>query len=83
MFIFPGVGLAATLTKIHNVAVNMFTTASYALADCVAKEDLDAGNVFPRIRDLQKISLHVAIEVIKEEIRDNTDHELHTKDLAE
>lgn len=83
VFIFPGVGLAAILTKIDTLAVNMFTTASYALADCVVQEDLDAGTVFPRIRDLQKISLHVAIEVIKEEIKDDAGHELHTKDLAE
>ncbi len=83
VFIFPGVGLAAILTKIHTLTVNMFTTASYALAECVAQEDLDAGTVFPRIKDLQKISLYVAIEVIKEEIKDHAGHELHTKDLAE
>ncbi|MCP3890473.1 MAG: NAD-dependent malic enzyme [Desulfobulbaceae bacterium] len=83
VFIFPGVGLAAILTKIQTVTVNMFTTASYALADCVAEEDLEAGTVFPKIKDLQEVSLYVAIEVIKEEIKDDVDHELHTKELAE
>lgn len=83
VFIFPGVGLAAILTKTERVSVDMFTTASFALADCVAEEDLAMGTVFPRIKDLQKISLHVAIEVIKDEIKNNTEHELHTKDLVE
>ncbi len=69
VFIFPGVGLAAILTKFKKVSVNMFTTASYALADCVAEEDLEAGTVFPKIENLRTISLHVAVEVIKEEIK--------------
>ncbi|BHH83187.1 NAD-dependent malic enzyme [Desulforhopalus sp. 52FAK] len=83
VFIFPGVGLAAILSKTQTVTLNMFTTASYALAGCAAQEDLDAGIVFPRIRDLQKISLHVAIEVLKEIIKDEPEHELHTKNLSE
>jgi malate dehydrogenase (oxaloacetate-decarboxylating) len=61
----------------------MFTTASYALADCVAEEDLAAGTVFPKIENLRTISLHVAVEVIKEEIKNNPGHELHSKDLPE
>ncbi len=83
VFIFPGVGLAAILTKTERVSVDMFTTASFALADCVAEEDLAMGTVFPKINDLQKVSLHVAIEVIKDEIKNNKEHELHTKDLVE
>jgi len=83
VFIFPGVGLAAILTKTERVSVDMFTTASFALADCVAEEDLAKGTVFPRIKDLQEISLHVAIKVIKDEIKDNAEHELHTRELAE
>ncbi|PHR23179.1 MAG: NAD-dependent malic enzyme [Desulfotalea sp.] len=83
VFIFPGVGLAAILTKTKTVPVDMFTTASFALADCVAEEDLKMGTVFPRIRDLRKISLYVAVEVIKEEIKKDSEHELHAKDLTE
>lgn len=83
VFIFPGVGLAAILTKFKKVSVNMFTTASYALADCVAEEDLAAGTVFPKIENLRTISLHVAVEVITEEIKNDPGHELHSKDLTE
>jgi len=83
VFIFPGVGLAAILTKAKVVTLDMFTTASYALANCVSKEDLEAGTVFPRIKDLRQVSLYVAVEVIKEEIKADPEHELHTKELSE
>jgi malic enzyme len=83
VFIFPGVGLAAILTKAQVVTLDMFTTASFALADCVLKEDLEAGTVFPRIKDLRQVSLHVAVEVIREEIKADPEHELHMKKLSE
>ena len=83
VFIFPGVGLAAILTKARVVTLDMFTTASFALANCVSEEDLEAGTVFPRIKDLRQVSLHVAVEVIKEEIKADPEHELHTKELCE
>lgn len=83
VFIFPGVGLAAILTKAQTVTIDMFTTAAYALAECVAAEDLAAGTVFPYIKDLRRISLHVALEVIKEIIAEDSSHELHEKNLEE
>lgn len=82
VFIFPGVGLAAILTKVKAVGMDMFTTASYALAESVSEDDLAKGTVFPNIKDLRRVSLHVAVEVIRAEIATNPDHELHSKDLA-
>lgn len=83
VFVFPGVGLAAILTKAKIVTLDMFTTAAYALAECVAEKDLTAGTVYPNINELRRVSLHVAVEVIKNEIQDDSSHELHEKDLME
>ncbi len=83
VFIFPGVGLAAILTKAKAVTFDMFTTAAYALAECVSEENLAAGSVYPNIENLRHVSLQVAVEVIKAEIQNNTSHELHAKNLAE
>lgn len=68
VFIFPAVGLAAILTKAQTISFDMFTTASFALANCVTKEDLQAGIVFPRIKDLQEISLKIVVELVKETV---------------
>jgi len=83
VFIFPGVGLATILSKVQTVTIDMFTAASYALADLVSTGDLDAGTVFPKIEDLREVSLHVAVEVIKAQIKNNDQHELHSKNLKQ
>lgn len=48
----------------------------------ISLAEVEAGPVFPRIKDLRQVSLHVAVEVIREEIKDDPEHELHTKDLC-
>lgn len=83
VFIFPGVGLAAILAKAKEITIDMFTTASFALAECVSEADLELGTVYPRIKDLRKVSLHVAIKVIQEFIDKDSDHVLHEKNLVE
>ncbi|MEZ9525505.1 NAD-dependent malic enzyme [Enterovibrio norvegicus] len=68
VFIFPGVGLASIVSQAEKVTLDMFTMASYALAECVSEEDLAEGCVYPRIRDLKDVSLVVA-KVILEHIQ--------------
>lgn len=83
-FIFPGVGFAAVLSKVKEITPDMFTVASHALAECVSHADLERGAVFPPIKDLRKVSLHVAAEVLKEVIKMDSKHRLHEKkDLKE
>ncbi|MFH0727977.1 MAG: NAD-dependent malic enzyme [Pseudomonadota bacterium] len=80
-FIFPGVGFAAVLSKTREITVEMFTTASHALAECVSQADLEKGTVFPPIKDLRKVSAHVTVEVLTEIIKTDPKHRLHEKDL--
>lgn len=83
VFIFPGVGLASILTKIKVITPEIFTTASCALAECVSAEDLAAGNVYPRIKDLREITFHVAMRVIRNVLHRDKDNELHQMDDLE
>jgi len=84
VFIFPGVGLAAILAKTRVMTMDMFTTASFALADCVSDSELASGRIYPGIKELRKVSLNVATEVIKKELRDQPDHHyLHEKNLEQ
>ncbi len=64
-FIFPGVGLATQIAKISVITDEIFSTAANALASCVSGKELESGAVFPRIKDLQKVGIRVASDVLK------------------
>lgn len=60
MFIFPGVGLGASLVVSKSVTDGMFLAAAKALAASVTEDELDEGMVFPRVRNIRNVSCKVA-----------------------
>jgi malate dehydrogenase (oxaloacetate-decarboxylating) len=64
-FIFPGLGFAAVLSECREITDNMVLEAAYALADYTAAKHLDTGLVYPPTRELQEVSVRVAVRVIK------------------
>eukprot|EP00978_Attheya_sp_CCMP212_P016173 scaffold42140_cov42-Attheya_sp.AAC.3 len=82
MFIFPGLGLGATICGAKKVTDRMLYVAAEALANFVTKEELSQGKVFPHISNIRTVSQKVAVAVIKEAIRDNQASKLHEKDIA-
>ncbi|HEX2243905.1 MAG TPA: NAD-dependent malic enzyme, partial [Gammaproteobacteria bacterium] len=69
-FIFPGLGFAAILSKCREITDNMVLEAAYALVDYTAAKHLDAGLVYPPIRELQEVSVRVAVRVIRCALKD-------------
>lgn len=65
VFIFPGVGLAAIVSRVPKISLDMFTTASYALADMVSEEDLANGCIYPKISELKTVSIAVARRILE------------------
>jgi malic enzyme len=63
MFIFPGVGLGATLVDALRVTDRMFYAAAEALARCV-DIDNEKGLVFPPVKDIREVTAKVASAVI-------------------
>jgi malate dehydrogenase (oxaloacetate-decarboxylating)(NADP+) len=82
VFIFPGLGLGATICGAKKVTDRMLYVAAEALANFVTKEELSQGKVFPHISIIRTVSQKVAVAVIKEAIRDNQATKLHEKDIA-
>ncbi len=80
-FIFPGVGLASLIANSRVISDETFTTAAYALADCVGKSDLDEGIIYPRVRDLQKVGLRTSTEILKFLIKSNPDLRIREENL--
>lgn len=81
VFIFPGVGLAAILAKVKQIEIDMFTTASFALSECITEEDLAQGAVYPEIHRLREISAYVAKAVMIKELHRDPTNPFKEKDL--
>ncbi|MDO6542181.1 NAD-dependent malic enzyme [Photobacterium sanguinicancri] len=83
VFIFPGVGLASIVAQSTKVTMDMFTTASYALADEVSQDDLDKGCVYPRISELRNVSITVAKRILANIKATDPHHQLPETDIEQ
>jgi malate dehydrogenase (oxaloacetate-decarboxylating)(NADP+) len=78
-YIFPGVGLGAIASASRLVSDQMFLAAARALADQVSTTDLDAGRVYPRLKEIRKVSISIAVAVVETACRQN----LATREMPE
>ena len=65
-FVFPGVGLGLLVARANLVTDAMFLAAAEALAGEVSTEDLGAGSLYPRVRELRRVTARVAEAVVRE-----------------
>jgi malic enzyme len=70
MFIFPGVGLGATLSPDNYIDDNVFTESAYTLAEHTPDDLIASGTVYPPISDIREISTHIAFTTIGQMARD-------------
>jgi malate dehydrogenase (oxaloacetate-decarboxylating)(NADP+) len=68
MYIFPGLGLGATLAGAKRVSDKMLYVAAEALANYVTEEEHQQGKVFPPLSSIRDVSKRVAIAVIEQAI---------------
>lgn len=61
VFIFPGVGFGAVMSKAKFVSDDMFLAAASALADYVDKDRIMNGTVYPELEHLRDISAVVSL----------------------
>ena len=82
-FIFPGLGLAAVLGECGRISDAMVLESAYALADYIAENCLEAGLIYPPVKDLKKISVRVATRVLAKALEEGVSHrpELKGTDL--
>jgi len=63
MFIYPGLGLAATKLKMQRISYGMMNKAAIALSKSLTKEELSKGVVYPSVTRIKQVSLDVATAV--------------------
>lgn len=63
IFIFPGIGLGASVARVRHIHNDLFLAAASALAEAVPAERLAQRALYPRIADLRSICRIVAVAV--------------------
>jgi malate dehydrogenase (oxaloacetate-decarboxylating)(NADP+) len=64
MFIFPGLGFGAYLCQASQVSDAMIVAAAEVLSKYVTDEQIAAGNIYPHVSEVRKISALIAARVI-------------------
>ena len=62
-YVFPGIGLGAVACRARTLPDELFLAAARALAGMVRQDDLDAGALYPPLKEIRKISLAIAVSV--------------------
>jgi len=70
MYVFPGVGLGATVAGCKTITDRMLYVAAEALANFVTADELKEGKVFPHISTIREVSHRVAVAVAREAIKE-------------
>jgi malate dehydrogenase (oxaloacetate-decarboxylating)(NADP+) len=63
VYAFPGIGLGVTAFAVERVTEDMFLAAARALADCVPRERLERGSVYPALTSIRDVSVSIAAAV--------------------
>ena len=65
VYIFPGVGLGAIVSRSSRVTDEMFLAASHSLAKQVSEYDLSRGCIYPPLARIRQVCATIAYEVAK------------------
>jgi len=68
-YIFPGIGLGAVACRLSSITDDMFLEAAKTLANMVTEQDLNHGTMYPRLTEIRKVSLAIAVAVAQKAFR--------------
>jgi len=81
VYIFPGIGLGAIVSKSRRITDEMFLAASHTLAKQVSQYDLERGCVYPPLSRIREVSAKIAFEVATIAFRDGFAEREEPEDL--
>jgi malate dehydrogenase (oxaloacetate-decarboxylating) len=70
MFIFPGMGLGALVSRASRITSKMFLKASKALSSLITDEQRSQNMLLPTLKEIRRVSFHVA-KAVAVEARDS------------
>ena len=83
MYVFPGLGLGATVCGAEKITDRMLYIAAETLAQCVSDDDIERGKVFPPLTDIRDVSHKIAVAVVEEALRDGLATKIKQKDMED
>lgn len=83
VYIFPGVGLGAILSKAVSVTQNMIYASAEALSTALLPEELSEHWLYPGIRRIREVSVIVTRGVIRAAQADKVDRELALRNISD
>lgn len=83
MYIFPGIGLATSVSGITTITDKMFYEAALACARTTSADDIKEGRIFPRLKRIREVSHAVACAVIEEGIKSGLTTKISAKQRDE
>ena len=83
MYVFPGIGLGAILSKSVSVTQNMIYASAEALSISLLDSEIKDNWLYPDIRRIREVSVIVTAGVIRAAQKDGVDRELALRNLGE
>ena len=69
MYVFPGIGLAASVAGVTTITNKMLYLSSVAVTNTMNAEEIAEGRTFPSLKRIRAVSANVATAVIEEALR--------------
>ena len=83
MYIYPGIGLAASVGGLSIITDKMLYEGSLAITNTLTDEEIAEGRTFPHISRIREVSKNVAIAIVEEAVRSGLANKVTRKDLRE
>jgi len=83
MYVFPGIGLGAILSKAVNVTQDMIYASGEYLSRALTPEEKAAGFLYPDIKRIRDVSVVVTRGVIRTAQENKVDRELSLRSLSD
>eukprot|EP00598_Pedospumella_elongata_P000519 CAMPEP_0184978344 /NCGR_PEP_ID=MMETSP1098-20130426/8864_1 /TAXON_ID=89044 /ORGANISM="Spumella elongata, Strain CCAP 955/1" /LENGTH=587 /DNA_ID=CAMNT_0027501465 /DNA_START=49 /DNA_END=1812 /DNA_ORIENTATION=+ len=83
MYIFPGLGLAASVGGIERITDRMLYTAAVACADAMTPQCFAEGRTFPNIKNIREVSLQVATAIVKVALEEDLCRKIDPEDVTD
>lgn len=83
MYVFPGIGLAASVAGVSRITDRMLYVAAVACSNSMTDEEIAEGRTFPDVKRIRDVSHAVACAVIDEALDKGLTTKITPKKLAE
>lgn len=83
MYVFPGIGLGAIISRAVNVNEEMIYASAEALSTSLNAEEVAAGWLYPDISRIREVSVIVTRGVVRAAQKHNLDREISLRGLSD